>query len=58
MVEIDKIYNECALKLMARMDNQSVDLIITSPPYNMRTRIRDGKYTKREKSEHFSKKYK
>jgi len=35
-----------------------LDLVFTSPPYNMRTRIRNGKYTTREKSEHFSKKYK
>lgn len=35
-----------------------VDMVFTSPPYNMRTRIRNGQYTVREKSEHFSKKYK
>jgi site-specific DNA-methyltransferase (adenine-specific)/modification methylase len=34
-----------------------VDLVVTSPPYNMRTRIRDGEYTEREWSDHFSKKY-
>lgn len=34
-----------------------MDLVVTSPPYNMRTRIRNGEYTTREKSEHFSKKY-
>jgi len=33
------------------------DIVITSPPYNMRTRIRNGQYTEREWSEHFSKKY-
>jgi site-specific DNA-methyltransferase (adenine-specific)/modification methylase len=33
------------------------DCVITSPPYNMRTRIRNGKYTESEWSEHFSKKY-
>lgn len=33
------------------------DVVITSPPYNMRTRIRNGIYTEREKSEHFSLKY-
>ena len=33
------------------------DCVITSPPYNMRTRIRNGKYTEKEWSEHFSKKY-
>lgn len=34
-----------------------VDFTFTSPPYNMRTRIRNGQYTERERSEHFSKKY-
>jgi len=36
---------------------EKVDLVFTSPPYNMRTRIRNGEYTTRERSEHFSKKY-
>ena len=35
----------------------STDCILTSPPYNMRTRIRNGKYTERETGEHFCKKY-
>jgi len=33
------------------------DLTFTSPPYNMRTRVSKGKYTTRENSKHFSKKY-
>jgi len=33
------------------------DLVLTSPPYNMRTRISKGKYIEREKTDHFSKKY-
>jgi site-specific DNA-methyltransferase (adenine-specific) len=33
------------------------DAVITSPPYNMRTRVNNGIYTKREKTKHFSKKY-
>ena len=56
-MELDKIYNECCLETMKRMPNKFVDLVVTSPPYNMRTRVRNGKYTTREKSEHFSKKY-
>lgn len=32
-MEINKIYNEDNLKTMARMPNDFVDLIITSPPY-------------------------
>ena len=43
---------------MAKMTDKFIDLVVTSPPYNMRTRIRNGQYTTREKSEHFSKKYK
>ena len=56
-MEINKIYNENCINTMKRMSNNFIDLTITSPPYNMRTRIRNGEYTTREKSEHFSKKY-
>ena len=45
------------MEYMATLPDKSIKLILTSPPYNMRTRIRNGKYTTREKSEHFSKKY-
>ena len=34
MVELDKIYNEDAAELMCRMEEKSVDVILTSPPYN------------------------
>ena len=34
-----------------------VDVVVTSPPYNMRTRVRNGEYTEREMKPHFSKKY-
>lgn len=54
---INLIHGDC-LEAMKLMDNNSVDLVVTSPPYNMRTRVRNGEYTTREKSEHFSKKYK
>ena len=47
---------DCLEGLKLLSDN-SIDLVVTSPPYNMRTRIRNGEYTTREKSEHFSKKY-
>jgi site-specific DNA-methyltransferase (adenine-specific)/modification methylase len=42
---------------MKLLPDGSVDVVITSPPYNMRTRIRNGKYVEREIAEHFSKKY-
>ena len=51
-------YQGDCLEVMKGIPDKSVDMILTSPPYNMRTRIRNGKYTTREKSEHFSKKYK
>lgn len=57
-IEINTVYNENCLLTMSKMPDKFVDLVITSPPYNMRTRIRNGEYTTREKSEHFSKKYK
>jgi len=57
-MEINKLYNENCLETLGKMPDKFVDLVVTSPPYNMRTRIRNGEYTTREKSEHFSKKYK
>ena len=33
-MEIDKIYNEDCLETLARLEDSSIDLIITSPPYN------------------------
>jgi len=57
-MEINKIYNENCLDTLKRMPEKFVDLVVTSPPYNMRIRIRNGEYTTREKIEHFSKKYK
>lgn len=33
MVEYDKIYNEDALSLLKRMDDNSIDCVVTSPPY-------------------------
>ena len=51
------IYHGDCLEVMKQFEDKSFDLVLTSPPYNMRTRIRNGKYTTREKSEHFSKKY-
>lgn len=33
-MELNKIYCEDCLKTMSRMEDNSIDLIITSPPYN------------------------
>jgi len=54
--KLGRLYCGNCLTIMPELGQ--VDLVITSPPYNMRTRIRNGEYTTRETSEHFSKKYK
>lgn len=33
-MENNKIYNEDCLETLARMEDNSIDLIVTSPPYN------------------------
>lgn len=46
---VNQIFNENCLDTMKKMDNQSVDMVITSPPYNMNLRIRKNQKTgKRE----------
>lgn len=44
MIEIDKIYNEDNILTMSKMDNESIDGIITSPPYNIATKRKDNYY--------------
>jgi site-specific DNA-methyltransferase (adenine-specific) len=56
-MELNKIYNESNLETMSRMPDGFVDLTITSPPYNMRLRVRNGEYISRGKGKDFSKKY-
>ena len=38
MVELNKIYNEDCFDTMSRMDDGSIDIVLTSPPYNMTKR--------------------
>ena len=42
---------------MSRMSDNYIDLTITSPPYNMNLRIRNGKYCSRQIVKEFSTKY-
>jgi len=49
------IYHGDCREILPQMPK--VGCVITSPPYNMRTRIRNGKYVEREQASHFSKKY-
>ena len=52
-MEIDNIYNIDCLEWMRGMEDNSVDAIVTSPPYNFGLRIHTGKYTKWTKGETF-----
>ena len=54
---INKIFNESCLNTLARLSDDSVDLVITSPPYNMNLRIRNGEYCSRQITKEFSTKY-
>lgn len=56
-VEINKIHNESCLDTMVKMPDDFVDLVITSPPYNMNLRIRNGAYCSRQIVKEFSTKY-
>jgi site-specific DNA-methyltransferase (adenine-specific)/modification methylase len=51
MIELNKIYCESNLDTMAKMPDNFVDLIVTSPPYNINLRVRKNKYCKRSKNE-------
>lgn len=57
MIEINKIYNEDCLETLRRLPDASIDLVVTSPPYNMNLRIRNGKYCSRQIVKEFSTKY-
>lgn len=57
MIELNKIYNEDCLDTLKKMPDNFVDLVVTSPPYNMNLRIRNGKYCSRQIVEEFSTKY-
>lgn len=54
---IDEIFNESCLETLKRMPDESVAVTITSPPYNMNLRIRNGKYCSRQIVKEISTKY-
>lgn len=41
-MEINKIYNMDCLELMEQMPKKSIDLVVTSPPYNIRNTVGGG----------------
>lgn len=56
-METNVIYNETCLETLARIPDESINIVITSPPYNMNLRIRNGKYCSRQIVKEFSTKY-
>jgi site-specific DNA-methyltransferase (adenine-specific) len=56
-MELNKVYNENCLQTLKRFDDNSIDIVITSPPYNMNLRIRNGDYCSRQIVKEFSTKY-
>ena len=56
-MEVNKIFNENCLETLKRLEDNSIDLVITSPPYNMNLRIRNGSYCSRQIVKEFSTKY-
>lgn len=53
-----KLMNEDCLSAMRKLEDSSVDVVLTSPPYNMNLRIRNGKYCSRQIVKEISTKYK
>lgn len=57
-MKTDVIYNEHCLNTIGRIKDKSIDLVVTSPPYNMNLRIRGQRYIKRKaETDRFSTKY-
>ena len=52
------LINDDCLQAMKNMACNSVDMVLTSPPYNMNLRIRNGKYCSRQIVKEISTKYK
>ncbi|MCY4561958.1 MAG: site-specific DNA-methyltransferase [Flavobacteriaceae bacterium] len=57
MIRTDIIYNEDCLDTLSRIPSDYVDCVVTSPPYNMNLRIRNGQYCSRQIVKEFSTKY-
>lgn len=57
-MDLNIIYNENCIETLKRFPDNSIDIVITSPPYNMNLRVRKGKYCSRQiVKEEFSTKY-
>ena len=56
-MKLNYIYNECCLSTLKRLKNNSKNCCITSPPYNMNLRIRNGEYCSRQITKELTTKY-
>ena len=56
-IEFDKIFNESCVDTLKKLPDDSIDIVITSPPYNMNLRIRNGVYCSRQIVKEISTKY-
>ena len=56
-MKINYIYNECCLDTLNRLDDNSIDTVITSPPYNMNLRVRNNQYCSRQITKELTTKY-
>jgi len=57
-MKLNYIYNECCLSTLKRIPSNSLTMTITSPPYNMNLRIRNGQYCSRQIKKELTTKYK
>lgn len=49
-ITTNKIYNECCLKTMERMEDNFIDVVVTSPPYNIGLSRINGGFNKKQYS--------
>lgn len=54
---LNKIFNESCIETMKKIPDNFVQVVVTSPPYNMNLRIRNGQYCSRQIVKEISTKY-
>ena len=52
-MENNRIYNEDCLETLARMEDNSIDLVVTSPPYNKGLYWKDSKIGRKKGMESY-----
>ena len=57
ILEENTIYNESCMQTMSLAKDDAFQLILTSPPYNMNLRVRNGKYCSRQLVKELTTKY-